>query len=185
MLSPDWRRVRLRPVFLATGMGSRSDGCLWVPEQTSRVWRTRQRCEASMSGQSGQSSASWFPPSIGSKALPMSYSQRPSTSPGQEARPCLRHIPSIVMHPNRRTRHGSDRPPCSQKPASPKWHVTGLRGLLFVCRWQVAERQAPNMSVSRRRHGRPARPARPCDRLGSSSAARPGWPAASPRLPLR
>jgi hypothetical protein len=40
----------------------------------------------------------------------------------------------------------------------------------------------PNMSVNRRRHGRPARP---CDRLGPSSAARPGRPAASPRLPLR
>ena len=40
----------------------------------------------------------------------------------------------------------------------------------------------PNMSVNRRRHGRPAGP---CSRLGSSSAARPGRPAASPRLPLR
>jgi hypothetical protein len=40
----------------------------------------------------------------------------------------------------------------------------------------------PNWSVNRRRHGRPAGP---CDRLGSSSAARPGRPAASPRLPLR
>ncbi len=40
----------------------------------------------------------------------------------------------------------------------------------------------PNMSVNRRRHGKAARP---CDRLGPSSAARPGCPAASPRLPLR
>jgi hypothetical protein len=40
----------------------------------------------------------------------------------------------------------------------------------------------PNMSVNRRRHGRPAGPR---DRHCSSSAARPGRPAASPRLPLR
>ena len=40
----------------------------------------------------------------------------------------------------------------------------------------------PNMSVNRRRHGRAARP---CGRHSPSSAARPGCPAASPRLPLR
>ncbi len=40
----------------------------------------------------------------------------------------------------------------------------------------------PNMSFNRRRHGKPARP---CNRLGSSSAARPARLAASPRLPQR
>jgi hypothetical protein len=40
----------------------------------------------------------------------------------------------------------------------------------------------PNMSVNRRRHGRPARP---CGRQVPSWAARPGCPPASPRLPLR
>jgi hypothetical protein len=45
-----------------------------------------------------------------------------------------------------------------------------------------AQNPRSNLSVNRRRHGRSARP---CDRLSSSSAARPGRPAASPRLPLR
>jgi hypothetical protein len=62
-------------------------------------------------------------------------------------------------------------------------HRAYARAMTWPCSCnREAPNPRPNMSVNRRRHGRSARP---CDRQVPSSAARPGRPVASPRLPLR